>query len=438
MSPPTAARRASVLPPALAHRAHDLAERIAGSRYAHLVYRGGRMARLVVSGFKTERITLRASSLTYLSLLSTVPVLAVFYAMFKAFGGVGKLQADVNAWIFQNIAVGSQEVVAEYVEKFATQAHTGAVGGIGFVALLLSSVSLLWNIEASFNAIWGVRQERRVLFRFLIYWCVLTMGPVLLAVSVAATAALQGAKLVQLIPGGKFLLGFAPLFITYAAFTLLYIVVPNARVGKRSAMIGAFVAGSLWELAKLGYAVYAARAFKANAFYGSLAAIPIFMLWIYLSWLIVLAGARLVYAIDASVEAETATPVLGAREREEWSARVARAVAEAFAAGKPPPTVAALAHQLGTLPTLVDEVACGLEAAGLIRETQDGGLLMGRPLEQITLREVRRAALAPPPGSLGSVVNTQDDGLAALLQRAELSAEEVLAEHSLAALVKKP
>jgi len=394
------------------------------------------MGRLVISGFQTERITLRAASLTYLSLLSIVPTLAVVYAMFKGFGGMTDIQERVNAWIFQNIAVGSQEVVQQTVQNFVTQAHTGAVGGIGFAVLLMSAVSLLWNIEASFNAIWGVRQQRRLVMRFLIYWCVLTLGPVLLAVSLTATTTLTGAKMVDVIPGGRAVLGLAPLFITYVAFALLYFVVPNARVKKRSAMLGAFVAGSVWELAKLGYAVYATRAFKANAFYGSLAAVPVFMLWIYCSWVIVLAGARLVYSIDASVEAETVTPVLSPLERRHWLARVACAVAEAFRAGDKPPMPEQIAQQLGAPPALLEDVTRTLLEAGLVRETEDGGLLPARPLEQITLRDVHLAALAA--GGTAPIRPPQEPGhdLEAVLREAEETTESKLAGHTLESLVK--
>jgi membrane protein len=358
-----------------------------------VLVRAGRIARRVAGSLRGEPVTLRAAALTYLTLLSFVPLLAVVFSVLQAVVGTKALLDPLRDFILENLAVGARETFQQHVQTYVQRASAAAVGGFGFAFLLVSSVSLLANIEAAFNHIFKAPRPRPLALRMGIYWCLLTLGPLLLALSLSGTAMLP-----RMIGPLRPLVGYVlPLVVTCGAFMLLYVILPAVTVPRRAAFTGALVAGTLWEVAKVVYARVATLSVRKDAIYGSLSAIPTFMLWTYVSWIIVLLGARVAYAAwerraDLSAD-DLATP----RGRELAAARVLLDVAQAFALGRAPPTPRQLAGRVGCEESTVRGVVGLLVAGGLVREEARGGLLPARPLDVLTLADVREAARGASP-----------------------------------------
>jgi YihY family inner membrane protein len=248
---------------------------LAATRFGRFVLDTTRAGRSVARGFRGEKISLRASALTYITILSLVPMLAVAFAIVRA-AGQESLRNSVREFVFTNLAPGTREQIGEYLDQFIARASAGAMGGLGGLFLLLSALSLLHNIERSMNEIWGVTRPRPLLQRALIFWAVLTLGPIGLGTSLLATAwARSFVEGLPYVPTS--LLTLIPLGIIVSVLTFLYAAAPNARVRLRAALAGGVVAGAAWELAKYGYALYASKSIQYSAIYGSLGAIPLFL-----------------------------------------------------------------------------------------------------------------------------------------------------------------
>lgn len=345
---------------------------------------------VVASGLRGESITLRAAALTYLTLLSIVPLLAVVFSVFQAVVGTKVLEDQLQEYILDNLAVGARASFQTYIEQYVQRATGATLGGFGFVFLLVSAVSLLANVEKAFNHIFRAPRPRPLALRFGIYWCLLTLGPILLSLSIAGTALIEGSR--ALGPLRHVAGVLLPLLVTCGAFTLLYLILPAVQVKRRAAMLGAFVAGTAWEAAKVAYATLSSHSIQRDKIYGSLSAIPTFLLWTYVSWLIVLFGARVAYAAQATSLGLAVDATAGPLVRELLVARVMRVVAQAFRDGTVPPGVRVISTDLSADEALVRAALEDLADRELVREAAQGGWSPARPLDQIRLREVRAAA----------------------------------------------
>lgn len=356
-----------------------------------------RAVRLVGHGFRGEAITLRASTLTYLTLFSLVPLLAVIYAVVDLFTGQDQLRILLSGWVNEQLGVGAGAAIAGRIDEFTTKASIKTLGAIGFGFLFLSVISLLWNIESAFNHIYNVRRPRAVLDRLLKYWSFLTLGPALLAASISLTLHISKLQSSHGAAGHSEVLhvltALSAVAITYALLALLYKVLPNAKVPLSAALGAAFLAGTAWEVAKFFFAWGSGRMVQLNKIYGSVAVLPIVLTWVYISWLIILIGCRLCYALDETRRAEPLPLLKGAAARELLTARVMLELGRLHRRHGRPIRVRILALELDVAPQLVRECLAGLQAGGgLAVETKDGGWLPGRELSQIRLADLRRAA----------------------------------------------
>ncbi|MFP5450690.1 MAG: YhjD/YihY/BrkB family envelope integrity protein [Thermoleophilia bacterium] len=356
------------------------------------VGRSVRAAMTVATALRSDPITLRAAALTYLTVLSIIPLLAVVFSIFQAVVGRSELQHDLERFILENLAVGARENIAPQISRLIHNASGTAIGGVGFVFLVVSAVSLMANVEQAFNHTFHAPRQRSLALRFGIYWCLLTLGPILLALSIVASALVQStAALEWMGPARRVLLFLAPFVVTWTAFTLLYVIVPATYVKRRAAVLGALVAGTGWEIAKLVYTAVSAQSVRQNAIYGSLSAIPIFLVWVYLSWIILLFGARLAWAAQSMGEGLDESAAKTPAGRELVHARVMLAIARAFHLGHPPPRIRDIAVKTATTEAVVRPALTTLASAGLVREVAGGGWLPARPLDQLTLNDVHRA-----------------------------------------------
>ncbi|HEX9022598.1 MAG TPA: YhjD/YihY/BrkB family envelope integrity protein [Geobacteraceae bacterium] len=253
---------------------------------------------LVFRDFNDDHCLLRATALSFNTILSIVPFFALTFAVLKGFGVHNK----VEPLILQEVAAGSQETVDRIV-SYINNTNMTSMGAIGLVTLIITVITLLGNIEEAFNVIWGVRETRSIYRKFSDYMSVVITGPILLFAAVSITTSLQSQALVKWLVETTyfgdlllFLLRLTPYFIIWLALVFLYIFIPNTRVRFGSALIGGVLAGTIWQLAQWGYIHFQVGVAKYNAIYGTLALLPIFMVWIYTSWLIVLFGVEVVYA----------------------------------------------------------------------------------------------------------------------------------------------
>ena len=281
------------------------ARRRFASSKAALVHHG----RVILSVARVEvftRLRLHAQALTCDTLLALVPTLAVMFAIFKGFGGLEPLRQKLQGIIVNNVAGSAelQSTLSSYIGTFVDNIQKGELGAISVAILLFSVMSLLGHIEFAFNSIFGAPAPRPIAIRFMTYWTILTLGPILLAASFALTAALQNSTVARLIDAKgiaySMALSAAPLVATWIAFTTMYLVVPRVQVRLTSAAAAAIIAGSAWNVAKYAYAIYAKNAVTVQNIYGSMATIQLFILWLYVSWMIVLVGAELAQAFETN------------------------------------------------------------------------------------------------------------------------------------------
>jgi membrane protein len=345
---------------------------------------------VVAASLRAESITLRAAALTYLTVLSLIPLLAVVFSIFQAVVGKDAVESQLQGWVFANLAVGLQDNVAHYISQYIQRASS--FGAAGFALVLFSSVSLMGNVETALNQIFRATRPRPWALRLGVYWCVLTLGPILIALSLTGTALLQAHWLSFLGPLRHALLAIVPVLVTVATFTFVYLIVPAVRVQRRAAVLGALVAGLSWEAAKIAYAALSQRSARNGAIYGSLSAIPIFLVWTYLSWILVLFGARVTYTIQTGYFARGSEAVSTALGNELFVARVMRAIGAAFSAGAPPPNEKMLGTLLRTPEEQVRSALERLAKAKLIHSLAEDGWVPARPLERISLADVRAAA----------------------------------------------
>ncbi|MCP5143841.1 MAG: YihY family inner membrane protein [Gammaproteobacteria bacterium] len=239
--------------------------------------------------FRQDQCARAASALAYTSLLALVPlftVLMVFFSMFPAFDS---LRENLEAFTFENFVPGFGGTVREYLTEFADKARGLTTAGIG--VLIFTVLAMMSTIEETFNVIWRIERRRPFWLRFLVYWAVLTLGPLLIGVGLAATSYVASLPLIAQ-TGSVKLLGLLPLVTTTLAFMIVFKAVPNRRVPLRHAVMGAVAASLLFELAKRAFTWYVVNVPGQEAIYGAFATLPVFLVWIYLSWTIVLFGAE--------------------------------------------------------------------------------------------------------------------------------------------------
>lgn len=237
-----------------------------------------------------------ASSLAYTTILSLIPLLAMSFAIFKAFGGMERLLETIQPFILSNLAEGTSEEVLKRIESFISNVHASTLGVGAFLGLIFTSMSMLLSAEKAINKVWGTQLKRSWFQRISSYWLVITLGPV--ALSIALGAATTGdVQIAKIFPSGTGIF-----VLTVGIFFLVYKFVPNTKVDWRYALFSATITSAFWNLARIAYAFYTKKAVSYNKIYGSLAAVPILLLWIYIIWVIILSGAALSAALQRRLE----------------------------------------------------------------------------------------------------------------------------------------
>lgn len=255
---------------------------------------------LMVRQYQAKECQKSAASLTYVTLFATVPMMTVTYSMFSVIPAFQNLGDELQALLFQHFLPNSQQELGSYLKTFSTQARQLTVFGLLF--LLVSAYLMLKNIEQNFNSIWGVSRGRRGVANFLLYWAILSLGPLLLGAALAMSTYLASLRLLvgpyDSLGVLEWVFQLAPWVLTWAAFTLLFAAVPNCKVPIRHALIGGLVTTLCFQGLKTVFGWIVGHS-SFTSVYGAFAALPLFMLWVNLIWTVVLGGAVFVHTISA-------------------------------------------------------------------------------------------------------------------------------------------
>jgi len=249
-----------------------------------------RLANHVWKHFQEDRCLEEAASLSYTSLLAMVPLLAVIFGVVAAFPVFSQVSEKLQTFIFANFLPAAGDQIEPYLSTFLESVSSLTLPGTIF--LIITALLLMFRIEVAFNRIWRVDRARTLLNRIVMYWAVLTLGPILTGAAVALSAQNVITNLVigeGLAPGWYHLGIF---FLSWMVFTMFFVLVPNRRVQFRDAVVGAFLSTVLFDVAKLGFVAYVSNA-NYSVIYGALATIPIFLFWLYIVWAVILFGASL-------------------------------------------------------------------------------------------------------------------------------------------------
>lgn len=318
---------------------------------AILFERPREVIRHILRKFWQDECPQRAASLAYTTLLSLVPFLAVAFAMLKGLGGLKPIEERLETLLYTHLVTASSLQATQYIKKFTEGVHAGTIGSLGFLAFIITSVSLLNTVAGAFNHVWGVEERRTPKDRFLTFFTLTILGPVLFGASISITGAIQKFALWSWlpIPGLGAAIGLTvPFLLTWAGFLLLYEVIPSVPLRLRPAVFGSLAVAVTWELVKIGFEVYVTSMASYGKIYGRLSVIPVFLVWLFVSWLIALLGFEVTFFLQhpeacrgpvRAVPGHRAVPVPEA-------IRTCLLVAESFVRGGGPVSGAQVARKL--------------------------------------------------------------------------------------------
>jgi len=356
-----------------------------------------RVASAVGADLAEGQLNLRAMSLVYTTLLSLVPLLAVSFSVLKGFGVHNQIEPLLLA-VLEPLGDKGVEIT-ERIVGFVDNIKVGVLGAVGVAMLFYVVVSLIQKIERAFNHTWRVSQPRKLISRFSDYFSVVVIGPVLVFTAMGITATVMGSsparELMAIEPLGtivKIGARLIPYLLIIAAFTFLYLFIPNTRVRLRFALVGALVAALLWQSVGWGFATFVVKSTNYTAIYSSFAILIVFMIWLYLSWLILLVGASVAfyYQNPEYLGYRGRDPTLSHEMTERVALLSAFLVAQSHFHGERAWTTRRLARRLGIPGNTLREVLRALVARGVLIRTgeQPPAYVPGRDIERLTVADV--------------------------------------------------
>ena len=346
--------------------------------------------RFMLGRFLDDRCPQAAGALAYTTLFALVPLIAAILGILSAFPAFAEWQDKITQFMFDNFVPAAGDTIRDYFTQFT--ANAGKATAIGILVLLFSAVSLMMSIEDAFNRIWRVPTGRPLGSRLLMYWAVLTAGPILMVGALAISSYVLALPLLAQ-AGESFqvkarLLSLLPFLIQWFALTAAYVVVPNCSVRVRHAVIGAFIAALLSEAAKRGFTLYVGKSY--NQVYGALAIIPMFIVWIYLSWIVVLVGASIAATLSA-FDYRPDAPKLPAGDEFRGLVRVLAHFASAQRAGGGLTSDELRKREPFLSDALTQQYLGDLTNAGLIRRSERGDFVLARDLSSVSLYDLYAA-----------------------------------------------
>ena len=353
---------------------------------------------LTLKDFLNNRCILWAAALTYTTVFALIPLLAVTFSLFHAFGGFKGLEEKIRPLILKVLVPGAQEKLISTIDTLIERLNAGAIGAVGTVLVFLAAIFLLAQLEMILNEIWGLRKHRPFFYRLALYWTAITFGPPLMALSIAIPATLRSYQAVTWLENyiNLDLVTYLPYLFIWCAFTGIYTFMPNTRVRLLSAALGGIVGGTIWQVAGLGFTFYTTKILVYSKIYGSFGVIPLFFLWLFISWSIFLFGAELSFIFQNFNLLRNGLKVHSPsyKEREYLSLRILLAVGKNFLTKKPPPTLKDITEQLSLPFNLTKELISSLLDCNLLIElnqSSQGAYLPARNLDTIKMSDIIQA-----------------------------------------------
>ena len=330
---------------------------------------------LALRGFHEDKCQLRASALTFYSLLSVVPVIALAFAISKGFG----LQKNLELFLTNELE-GQQEVlkwVIQFANALLANTKGGVIAGFGVLTLLWAVISLLNNVETAFNDIWYLKKGRGFATKLSNYLSLMLICPVLLISSSSLTVFITSqmtlitekiSLLGKISPLIFFLLKLSPYFFIWVLFTFMYIVIPNKRVSFKGGLFGGIIAGTIFQLVQKAYIYFQIGVSKYNAIYGGFAALPLLLAWLQLSWLIVLLGAEISFAVhnEEDYEFESDSQKISYYYKKLLALWIVELCVKNFCQGEKPADIHVITHALGAPIRLIRELLFDLVEARVL------------------------------------------------------------------------
>lgn len=391
----------------------------------------------VIKSFIRNRCALRASALSYTTLLALIPLLAVVVSVSTSI--IRKDSEKTIQELIEKIATkvapqlslvtapgdeaegpGGPKKMAATINEFIVNIQSGKLGAAGVVGLIFVGIMLLARIEETFNDIWGVTHGRSLFSQIVHYWAAITLGPLLILTALGLktsqhfTATQEWLGRLPLMEGTFF--AFLPYVLFCGTFALFYKMIPNTQVNWSAALVGAAIAGYLAQLNTLFNGIYVSQVITSKQIYGHLGILPVFLIGLYFSWLIMLLGAQIAYAFQNrhTYFQDRLAENVNQRGREFIALRLMIYIGQQFQTGSAPPTAALLADNLGIPSRLVSLVLSHLTQAQLVRELGEGhyAYVPGRPLDKITCDDILHAMRAFP----GQELLTREEPIRGLLR----------------------
>ncbi len=353
------------------------------------------LAREVMGG----QLTLRAMSLVYTTLMSLVPLLAFSFALLKGVGVHRQMEPLLRTFLAPLGRDESLELTTQII-AFVDNLQGTLLGGVGLIFLIFVVISMVQKVEDSMNYIWQVQSSRTLASKFSGYLSAMLMGPLMMALALGLIATISSVAIVQRVielePFGTVLIAVGwlmPYVMLSATFTFLYVLLPNTRVRLRPAMVGGLLGGVAWVAASSVFAQVVVQSARISAVYSSFAIVILALIWLYVSWLILLLGAQIAYFVQHPEQLRNGRsfPELSALSREHAGLALMLLIARAFVEPEQAWHTRALAARFRLPEDRLAPVIDSLRAAGLVVDTAEGQLMPGRALDRIRLVDVMAA-----------------------------------------------
>lgn len=346
----------------------------------------------LVSEFKRDQCMIRASSLSYTSLLALIPLTALSFSLFTAFNTFDGIKDSVQRSLVNILIPTRQDEIIVYIDKFLENSKT--MGIIGLMLFTITSVMLLSRISESFNSIWGIKSRRSFIGKFTSYTAVIVFGTLLIGTSFTITAPIRnyinGFSEIQFIIRWLFIL--SPSIFIFFAFLMMITAIPEAKVNFKSSLLGAFIGTILWGLARGAFTEGASYVIRMSRLYGSIAVIPIFLFWLYLIWIIIFLALEISYVHQHSKQWENRDIVKNYSPLKYFELGFSAfiMIAEHFDTGKNYTTVSEISKTLLIPENSVNNFITNLDKSGLIYQTDESSkkLFPSRSLNKILIKDV--------------------------------------------------
>lgn len=347
--------------------------------------------RFVIRHFIEDDCAYIASALAFTSLLAVVPLMSVGLAVLSTFPVFQKLADPIQNFIFEHFIPATGTVIQSYLQQFAAQVSNLSLWGVIF--LLISALLVMFTIEQAMNKIWRVTTSRQGIPAFLLYWSILSLAPIMIGLSIAASSYLFSMPMWMSdhMPATPW--HWSPFLLSLAGFIFLYMVVPNCKVRFSHALIGGLFAAVFFECAKQGFAYYLTRFDTYELLYGAFAAVPILFIWVYWVWMITLLGAEITYALAVDHQRRPGKAIDGLTLALMWLHELSL-IQQQGAGLSFQELVRSVNHPFAVA---AEEVLHDLLAAGFIHYTADNQYMLSRELHHIALYDLIHKLPYPLP-----------------------------------------